>query len=476
MGDTAMLVLREFTVVPFLLLSLTASSDVINVQIEDSELDNTADRLFCCGLVQSKCARACAGRSCSLKCQGYCGPFNSKCGPYQCSAVTNACSSSSTTSSTTMSPSAGSLPGTIIMVGGNLQENNHAIWPRLVELAGEAGIGVLTAANVNAENSGNYYLQMFASWGAQDPYWIPVQEGNPDAASDPEIVARINKLGGVFIGGGEPDRLLACLLREEGGKRVDTPVLTALRSLLARGGLIGATSAGIEVLQSEVVILGGLSWNALAHGAQTSSSDADDLTYDPQGGLGLWPGPIIDAHFRERGRQGRLVQLVRDTRELEHGSTWGIGLDEDTGMECWPANSTCQVLGGSGGVWVAALENDVTVTTHYLTRGDSFDPSDLSVTFPNWKSPLDNQGASVNTSEAIFSPFEFTTLAETLLASGDSLAIGRTERRDPVYAASLTVSAETRAVVAPGSPQYGGGQVSYSHLKLAFCQAADGCN
>merc|ERR1712025_1045011 len=445
--ETAM-VLREFTMTPFLLLfllSMTVSSDLINVQLADSELDGTADRLFCCGLVQSKCARACAGRSCSLKCQGNCGPFNSKCGPYQCSAVTNACSSSSTTLSTTMSPSTGSGPGTVIMVGGNLQENNHAIWPRLVELAGEAGIGVLTAANGNA-------------------------------ASDPEVVARINKLGGVFIGGGEPDRLLACLFREEGGKRVDTPVLAALRSLLARGGLIGATSAGIEVLQSEVVILGGLSWNALAHGAQTSSSDPDDLIYDPQGGLGLWPGPIIDAHFRERGRQGRLVQLVRDTREMEHGSTWGIGLDEDTGMECWSANSTCQVLGGSGGVWVAALENDVTVTTHYLTMGDSFDSSDLSVSFPNWKNPLDKPGATANTSEAIFSPFEFTTLAETLLASGDSLGLGRAERRGPVYVASLTVSSETRAVAAPGSPQYGGGQVSYSHLKLAFCQATDGCN
>ena len=40
---------------------------------------------------------------------------------------------------------------------------------------------------------------------------------------------------------------------------------------------------------------------------------------------------------------------------------------------------------------MAALEDDVTVTTHYLTRGDSFDTSDLSVTFPNWKNPLDNQ-------------------------------------------------------------------------------------
>jgi len=375
-----------------------------------------------------------------------------------------------------MPPSTGSGPGTVIMVGGNLQENNHAIWPRLVEVAGEAGIGVLTAANGNAENSGNYYLEMFTSWGAQDPYWIPVQEGDPSAASDPEVVARINKLGGVFIGGGEPDRLLACLFREEGGKRVDTPVLAALRSLLARGGLIGATSAGIEVLQSEVVILGGLSWNALAHGAQTSSSDPDDLTYDPQGGLGLWPGPIIDAHFRERGRQGRLVQLVRDTRESEHGSTWGIGLDEDTGMECWPANSTCQILGGSGGVWVSALEDDVAVTTHYLTRGDSLDTSDLSVNFPNWKKSLDSQGPAANTSEAIFSPFEFTTLAETLVASGESLALGRTDRRDPVYAASLTVTSDTRAVVAPGSSKYGGGQVSYSNLRLTFCQATDGCN
>merc|ERR1712198_16661 len=96
-----------FTIMPFLLillslLSTVASSDIINVQLSESELDG-ADRLFCCGLVQSKCVRACAGRSCSLKCQGFCGPFNSKCGPYQCSAVTNACSPS-----TTGSPSTGS--------------------------------------------------------------------------------------------------------------------------------------------------------------------------------------------------------------------------------------------------------------------------------------------------------------------------------------------------------------------------------
>merc|ERR1712109_417590 len=137
------------------LLGMVASSGVIEVELTESEL-NGADRFLCCGFVQSKCARACAGRSCSLKCQGFCGPFNAKCGPYQCSSVANACSSSSSTSTSSSPSSAGSGSGTVILVGGNLKENNHAIWPRLVELAGEAGIGVLTAANSNAESSGNY--------------------------------------------------------------------------------------------------------------------------------------------------------------------------------------------------------------------------------------------------------------------------------------------------------------------------------
>ena len=44
---------------------------------------------------------------------------------------------------------------------------------------------------------------------------------------------------------------------------------------------------------------------------------------------------VFEQAFCTRLEKGRLVQLVRDTREMEHGSTWSIGLDEDTGMECW---------------------------------------------------------------------------------------------------------------------------------------------
>merc|ERR1712039_1033179 len=68
----------------------------MGVKVEEEELSPLL-RTFCCGSVQQRCARACTGRSCSLRCQGYCGVFNSRCGPYTCSSVTNACQSTTTT-------------------------------------------------------------------------------------------------------------------------------------------------------------------------------------------------------------------------------------------------------------------------------------------------------------------------------------------------------------------------------------------
>merc|ERR1719408_1136803 len=76
-----------------------ATSDIV-VKVEKEELSPLL-RTFCCGNVQQRCARACTGRSCSLRCQGYCGVFNSRCGPYTCSSVTNACQSTTTTTTTT---------------------------------------------------------------------------------------------------------------------------------------------------------------------------------------------------------------------------------------------------------------------------------------------------------------------------------------------------------------------------------------
>merc|ERR1712004_446972 len=95
-----------------------ATSDIV-VKVEKEELSPLL-RTFCCGNVQQRCARACTGRSCSLRCQGYCGVFNSRCGPYTCSSVTNACQSTTTTTTTAAETTTGgaTTTGSATTTGG----------------------------------------------------------------------------------------------------------------------------------------------------------------------------------------------------------------------------------------------------------------------------------------------------------------------------------------------------------------------
>merc|ERR1711978_531769 len=90
MGTLAFAIEMKFLVALAVLtvVGAHATSDIV-VKVEEEELSPLL-RTFCCGSVQQRCARACTGRSCSLRCQGYCGVFNSRCGPYTCSSVTNA--------------------------------------------------------------------------------------------------------------------------------------------------------------------------------------------------------------------------------------------------------------------------------------------------------------------------------------------------------------------------------------------------
>merc|ERR1711936_1532010 len=87
-----------------------AASDIV-VKVDEEDLSPLL-RTFCCGSVQQRCARACTGRSCSLRCQGYCGVFNSRCGPYTCSSVTNACQSTTTTTTTATTAAETTAAGT----------------------------------------------------------------------------------------------------------------------------------------------------------------------------------------------------------------------------------------------------------------------------------------------------------------------------------------------------------------------------
>lgn len=110
---------------------------------------------------------------------------------------------------------------------------------------------------------------------------------------------------GVFLTGGNQLKLSAVVSGTRFG--------AALHAAHRRGVTIGGTSAGASVLSSHMVAFG--------TGGSTPKQRMTQLAH----GLGLLEGCVIDQHFAQRNRYGRMLSLVAQSPHL-----LGIGVDEDT--------------------------------------------------------------------------------------------------------------------------------------------------
>jgi len=220
------------------------------------------------------------------------------------------------------------------------------------------------------------------------------------------IVKKIQNADAIFINGGDQSLTIQAFLNNDGE---DSAILKLIKEKVANDTLIiGGTSAGTAVMSGGLfgyenipMITGGRSNTALVRGAFTSllpfdkchidddCSEAmvdDDLSYRKQGGLGLFHWGIMDSHFSERDRQGRLMTLVITT-----DVKFAFGVDETTALMVSysdPAKPTFEVL-GQGGVYIIDNDkNNTQVTTHYLTRNDqaSLLENKLHINLADWKS------------------------------------------------------------------------------------------
>ena len=142
---------------------------------------------------------------------------------------------------------------------------------------------------------------------------------------EPNRLHRIEQATGIFFTGGNQLRLTALL----GG----TPVAKLIRQRNAKGVTVGGTSAGASILSEHMI----------AFGDEGSSVISGSVRLAP--GLGLTNRFVIDQHFRERDRLGRLITAL-----AYNPFAVGIGLDEDTAVFISPTE-TLEVE-GSGGVTV----------------------------------------------------------------------------------------------------------------------------
>lgn len=251
-------------------------------------------------------------------------------------------------------------PGPLIAVGGHEdKEGERTILKAVAERLNGGRLVVATVASQDPEPYLEAYQAAFGALGVSDVAGLYLD--NRGQAEDEALRALIAEASGIFFTGGDQLRIASQI--------GDTPLETEIHRLQARGGVVAGTSAGAS-MQSEVM---------LVYGSGRETHRIGDGQMAP--GLNLIPGVIIDQHFAERGRIGRLLGAVAHNPRL-----LGIGIDEDTAIVV--DGKHCRVI-GSGGVtivdagrvsWsnIAEARRDSVlsihdVVMHVLAAGDRFD-------------------------------------------------------------------------------------------------------
>jgi cyanophycinase len=215
--------------------------------------------------------------------------------------------------------------GYIIPVGGaEAKAHDSPILRRFVKLAGgrRARIAIIPTASLQSD-TGRRYEHVFEELGAHHAEALPLEERRD--CEDEDLLGRLDRATGVFLTGGNQLRLATHL----GG----TTVARRLRLLNAAGVPVAGTSAGAAFLSEHMI----------ASGDEGASPRAGSVTLSP--GLGLTNRVVIDQHFRQRDRLGRLLTAL-----AYNPFAIGLGLDEDTAAFIAPDN-TVEVV-GSGAITV----------------------------------------------------------------------------------------------------------------------------
>ena len=174
------------------------------------------------------------------------------------------------------------------------------------KLKNDSIIEILATASQIPQIVGPEYKKAFEYLGAKNVNILSI--ANREQANSDEILARINSADVVMFTGGDQLRLTSIL----GGTRLHEALLEKYEN---EDFLYAGTSAGAAAA-SENMIYQGLSHEALLKGEIKTTQ-----------GLGFIEDVIIDTHFVQRGRIGRLFQSV-----VNNPRTLGIGLGEDTGL------------------------------------------------------------------------------------------------------------------------------------------------
>jgi cyanophycinase len=263
---------------------------------------------------------------------------------------------------------ANTVKTSLLIIGGAEDKVGRAtILRRFVRLAGgsKARIVIIPTASSFPAQTVKTYTAIFSRFGAAEV--ATVDPPSRPAASDPVLVKAIDNATGVFMTGGNQLKLAQLF--------VGTPLAQGIARAHERGAVVAGTSAGASIMSRFMISLG-------ADGG-TPRQRAGRLT----SGLGLLPGAIVDQHFDQRARYGRLMAMVAGSPDLI-----GIGIDEDTAAEIH--DGRLLTVMGTGSVFIIDARKAVSdvpearrrapllvsgAVVHSLPTGATFDLSTVTL-------------------------------------------------------------------------------------------------
>lgn len=272
--------------------------------------------------------------------------------------------------------------GQLVIIGGAEDKQGECtILRHFVRLAGgpNARIVVMTVATELPLEVGAEYVELFDRLGVEDVRTFDVN--CRESANATSAVKAIEKATGVFFTGGDQVRITNLL----GGTKMDT----ALHERHEAGLVLAGTSAGASMMSNTMII----------EGVPETNPRIGIVEMGP--GMEFIPGVVIDQHFAQRGRLGRLLSAVA---QFPHHL--GVGIDENTAMVV--DDASFEVI-GAGAVTVidanalkysnlAGLRNNddlalCGVILHILPAGYRFDLKNRTPVLQDKSSKADRTGS-----------------------------------------------------------------------------------
>lgn len=196
--------------------------------------------------------------------------------------------------------------GHLVVIGGaEDREHDKDILARFVELSGGGPIVVITSASKNPQKMWETYNNAFEALGVRQRCHVNVE--CREDANDPGLLDKVRAARGIFMTGGDQKRLMAHV----GGTELDKAMHEAFK---VHGACVAGTSAGASAMSGHMLASG-----------RTDVPAKGSISLGA--GFGFIEKVVIDQHFNERHRLGRLLTVVAQNPYLQ-----GVGIDEDTAL------------------------------------------------------------------------------------------------------------------------------------------------